>query len=132
LRRYLWGHPFLIKTDHYNLKFLLGQWLSIIPQHQWARKLLGFDFHAEFKIGATNVVADALSHLATEEAVAMTLSYPSFQLFDTLHRELEATPDLRAFRDKAAARTRGTGWQVHDDLILITGRVYLTPTSACL
>jgi hypothetical protein len=32
-RPYLWGHPFLIRTDHYNLKFLLDQKLATNPQH---------------------------------------------------------------------------------------------------
>jgi hypothetical protein len=30
-RAYLWGHLFLIKTDHYSLKFLLNQKLATIP-----------------------------------------------------------------------------------------------------
>jgi hypothetical protein len=58
-RPYLWGRPFLVHTDHYSLKFLLDQRLSTIPQHQWASKLLGFDFRVEYRPGATNVVADA-------------------------------------------------------------------------
>jgi hypothetical protein len=43
-RAYLWGRSFLVRIDHYSLKFLLDQCLSMIPQHQWASKLLGFDF----------------------------------------------------------------------------------------
>jgi hypothetical protein len=30
-RPYLWGRHFLIRTDHYNLKFLLDQRLSTVP-----------------------------------------------------------------------------------------------------
>jgi hypothetical protein len=55
------GLRFLIKTDHYSLKFLLDQRLATILQHQWASKLLGFDFQVEFKPGVMNMVADALS-----------------------------------------------------------------------
>jgi hypothetical protein len=47
-RPYLWGHPFLIKTNHFSLKFLLDPRLATIPQHQWASKLIGFDFRIEF------------------------------------------------------------------------------------
>jgi hypothetical protein len=54
------------QTDHYSLKFLLDQRLSSIPQCQWTSKLLGFDFHVEFKPGVANVVADALSCCNTE------------------------------------------------------------------
>jgi hypothetical protein len=32
-RSYLWGHPFIVRTDRFSLKFLLDQRLSTIPQH---------------------------------------------------------------------------------------------------
>jgi hypothetical protein len=32
-RSYLWGHPFIVHTNHLSLKFLLDQRLSTIPQH---------------------------------------------------------------------------------------------------
>jgi hypothetical protein len=69
-RPYLWGDPFLIKIDHFSLKYLLDQRLATIPQHQWASKLIGFDFKVEFKPGSSNVVADALSRRDTEEEAA--------------------------------------------------------------
>jgi hypothetical protein len=40
-RPYLWGRPFVVRTDHRSLRFLLNQRLTTIPQHQWASKLLG-------------------------------------------------------------------------------------------
>jgi hypothetical protein len=60
-RPYLWGRHFVVKTDHYSLKFLLDQRLATIPQHHWVGKLLGFDFTVEYKSGKTNTVADALT-----------------------------------------------------------------------
>ena len=56
-----WGQRFLVRTDHYSLKFLLDQCLATIPQHHWVDKLLAFDFSVEYKAGSTNTVADALS-----------------------------------------------------------------------
>jgi hypothetical protein len=35
--------------------------LATVPQHQWASKLLGFDFQVEYKPGKRSVVADALA-----------------------------------------------------------------------
>lgn len=34
-RAYLWGRAFLVRPDHYSLKFLLDQRLSTISQHRW-------------------------------------------------------------------------------------------------
>jgi len=82
-RPYLWGREFVVRTDHHSLKFLLDQRLSTIPQHHWAAKLLGFDFCVEYKPGAANVVADALSRRDEEASATMAvLSTPSFALFD--------------------------------------------------
>ena len=47
-RPYLWGRKFIVRTDHYALKFMLDQWLSTVPQHQWVSKLFGFDFSVEY------------------------------------------------------------------------------------
>jgi hypothetical protein len=55
-RPYLWGREFMVRTDHYSLKYLLDQCLSTILQHQWASKLLGFDFTVEYKPGSSNMV----------------------------------------------------------------------------
>ena len=69
-RPYLWGRPFLVRTDHYSLKFLLDQRLSTVPQHQWISKLFGFDFTVEYRPGRLNTVADALSRRDVEDDAA--------------------------------------------------------------
>jgi len=65
-RPYLWGRHFLVRTDHYSLKFLLDQRLSTVPQHQWLSKLFGFDFLVEYRPSRLNTVADALSRRDAE------------------------------------------------------------------
>lgn len=60
-RLYLWGHTFVVCTDHYSLKFPLDQRLSTMPQHRWISNLMGFDFSVKYKVGNTNTVVDALS-----------------------------------------------------------------------
>jgi hypothetical protein len=82
-RPYLRGRRFIIKTDHYSLKYLLDQRLATIPQHHWVGKLLGFDFSVEYRSGATNVVADALSH-RNEEGEVMAISAPRFDFIERL------------------------------------------------
>jgi hypothetical protein len=95
-RAYLWGREFVVKTDHYSLKYLLDQRLATIPQHQWVSKLIGFDFHVEYKPGSSNTVADALSQRdAREDAQLAVVSAPLFTVFDDLHMETEEVESLR-------------------------------------
>jgi hypothetical protein len=101
------------------LKFLLDQRLSTISQHQWASKLLGFDFRVEYKPGKMNVVADALSRRDTEtSAEAMALSAPSFQLFDDLCAVYTADVTLTYLCQ-----------EVVDDLVTRGGRIYVPASS---
>jgi hypothetical protein len=132
-RPYLWGRPFLVRTDHYSLKFLLDQRLSTIPQHQWASKLLGFDFWVEYRPGATNVVADALSRRDTEEQAALyTISAPSFKLLDDLRAHLAADKNLQDLRREILDGTHDAVWAVKDDLITRSGRIFLPASSPSL
>jgi hypothetical protein len=79
---YLLGHPFIVRTDHKSLKFLLEQRVGTIAQQRWISKLLGYDFVIEFKKGKENTVADALSrqsdHLSDQEDCSISLiSFPT-------------------------------------------------------
>jgi hypothetical protein len=76
---YLWGRKFLVRTGHVSLKYLLDQRLSTILQHQWVSKMLGFDFRVEYKLRASNVIADALSRHDSDDLITVhALSAPSF------------------------------------------------------
>jgi hypothetical protein len=129
-RAYLWGRSFLVRTDHYSLKFLLNQRLSMIPQHQWASKLLGFDFRVEYKPGKMNVVADALSRMGTEtSAEAMALSAPSFQLFEDLRAAYTVDATLTSLRQEVRDGLHGKQWAVVDDLVTRGGRICVPASS---
>ncbi|GKC68033.1 transposon Tf2-12 polyprotein [Tanacetum coccineum] len=60
-KSYLLGRPFVVKTDHISLKYLLDQRVSTPAQARWLPKLMGYDFRVEYKRGVTNIGADALS-----------------------------------------------------------------------
>jgi hypothetical protein len=60
-RPYLLGQSFVVRTDQQSLKFLLEQKVGTPFQQKWITKLLGYDFVVEYKKGAENRVADALS-----------------------------------------------------------------------
>jgi len=105
-RPYLWGRSFLVRTDHFSLKFLLDQRLSTIPQHHWVGKLLGFDFTVEYKAGRTNTVADALSRRDTEEPATFAISGPTFDLVARLRQAHTTDPALVALKEELSAGSR--------------------------
>ncbi|GJZ05358.1 transposon ty3-G gag-pol polyprotein [Tanacetum coccineum] len=62
-RGYLLDRHFIIKTDHFSLKYLMDQRFSTPAQLKWLPKLMGFDYEIVYKKGCENVAADALSRL---------------------------------------------------------------------
>ena len=62
-RQYLLGREFIIRSDQRSLKDLLSQVVQTPDQQFYLRKLMGFKFVIEYKSGASNRVADALSRL---------------------------------------------------------------------
>ncbi|WVZ97288.1 hypothetical protein U9M48_042837 [Paspalum notatum var. saurae] len=129
---YLWGRRFVVKTDHYSLKYLLDQRLATIPQHHWVGKLLGFDFSVEYRSGATNIVADALSHHDTNEGELLDISAPRFDFIARLHHAQATDPALVAIHDEVHAGTRAAPWAVVDDMVANNGHLYIPPTSLLL
>jgi hypothetical protein len=79
---YLWTHPFIVRTDHYSLKYLLDQRQSTIPQHAWLCKLFGYQFSIVFKPEQLNAAADALSWCDEDTLAIHALSSPYFVFYD--------------------------------------------------
>jgi hypothetical protein len=121
-RPYLWGRCFVVKTDHYSLKYLLDQRLATIPQHHWVGKLLGFDFTVECRSGATNIVADALSRRNTEEGELLAISAPRFDFIARLRQAQAMDPALPC----------AAPWGVVDGMVTYDGRLYIPPASPLL
>lgn len=132
-RAYLWGQPFMVRTDHYSLKFLLDQRLSTIPQHRWVSKLIGFDFSVEFKPDRTNVVADALSRCNEESAPSVAaLSRPTFEGFEAVRHEVQVDHTLQQLQDDIVSGKRGELWSFDDSLIFKGRRVFVLASSPAL
>jgi hypothetical protein len=120
----------VVRTDHQSLRFILDQCLTTIPQHQWASKLLGFDFVVEYKPGVLNVVADALSRRDEGSGDLLALSAPHFSLFNDLRHEINRDTTLSQLRDAIRGGAKPSAWSVVDGLILFQGRVYVAGSSA--
>jgi hypothetical protein len=100
-RRYLWGKAFIIKTDHFSLKYLLDQRLATILQHQWVSKLMGFDLYVEYKSGASNTVANELSHRdAGEDSQLAAILALSFKVLHDLRTKTEEVTSLQQLKDE--------------------------------
>jgi len=130
-RPYLWGRRFLVKTNHFRLKYLLNQRLATIPQHHWVGKLFGFDFTIEYKPGKANTMADALSRRDTEETGAvLALSAPRFNFVNRLRQAQLADPALAALKAEVQAGSHGAPWTIIDGMLQFVGRLYIPPASA--
>ncbi|GJV35651.1 putative mitochondrial protein [Tanacetum coccineum] len=51
---------FIIKTNHFSLKYLLEQRITTPKQMKWFPKLMGFDYEIMYKGGTENMEANAL------------------------------------------------------------------------
>ena len=95
-RPYLLGRPFVIKTDHQSLKYLLEQRVGTPAQQRWITKLLGYAFIVEYKKGKENVVADALSRsslVMLSEGTLCIISFPTPSWLSNLKKSY--TSDLK-------------------------------------
>jgi hypothetical protein len=87
----------------------------------------------EFKPGASNFVATALSRRDTEApAAAFAISAPTFTLFDNLRAEYTTDPALTELRLEVLHGDRSTGWAVVDDLVTYRDHIYVSASSPSL
>ena len=78
---YLVGQHFHIKTDHYNLKFLLDHKATTPAQQSWVIKMMGYDYDLIFCKGTTNTVVDALSRKPQPLAQLHVISVVTSDIF---------------------------------------------------
>jgi hypothetical protein len=97
---YLWGRKFVVRTNHFSLKYMLDQRLSTVPQHLWISKLFGFDFKVEYRAGQLNTVADALSRRETTSGSVYTISTPTFQLYKDLQQDCASNQEFQLLHNQ--------------------------------
>lgn len=97
-KHYLLGRRFLVRTDQQSLRYVTQQ-REIGPDYQkWVLKLMGFTFDIQYKSGAFNRVADALSRKNVELNVIETMiTSQEFDLTE-LEKEVEADPLLHQLK----------------------------------
>jgi hypothetical protein len=129
-RPYLWGRPFTFQTNHYNLKFILDQRLSSIPQHTWVSKLFGYDMTVEYKPGKLNGAADVLSRRDEVLLNLRSISTPTFALFDTIQAKMGSDLQAVPLRQQLVAGTVKEGWFEVDGLLLLKGKIFVPDASS--
>lgn len=60
-KHYLMGRHLVVRTDQQSLRFITRRREIGAEYQKWVRKLIGFDFEIQYKLGSSNRVADALS-----------------------------------------------------------------------
>ena len=102
-RPYLLGRPFVIKTNHQSLKYLLEQKIGTPAQQKWITKLLGYAFIVEYKHGKVNLVVDALSRRGdtgnvdadwSEVGTLCIISFPTPNWLDDLKASYVTDPAM--------------------------------------
>jgi len=83
-RAYVVGSHFVVKTDHFSLKYLIEQKLSTPFQAKLLLKLLGLDYTINYKKQRENTAVDSLSKVTNAQLMAMTLSTLETELLDKI------------------------------------------------
>lgn len=117
-KHYLLGRHFIVIYDQQSLRFLSKQ-RDINPDYQkWVTKLLGFDFEIQFKPGASNRVADALSRKNVGEVVLNALVATAVVSWEKLENELQGDSDIQHIK-----REIETGTHQHKHFSLVNNRL---------
>jgi hypothetical protein len=76
-RSYLHGKEFILRTDHRSLLHLVDQTVSSRMQHKALLKLMDLQYKIQYKKGAANAAADALSRIPKgNELLAISMATP--------------------------------------------------------
>ena len=125
-RQYLLGRPFTILTDHKSIRELMTQVIQTPEQHYYLSKLLRYDYSIQYKPGASNVVADALSRTPATDGELLILSIPQLDFLQDIKHSLTTNLEFQTLA-KAIQNdpTSHSDYTLCDGLILFKGRIWL-------
>ncbi|XP_042032533.1 uncharacterized protein LOC121779292 [Salvia splendens] len=151
-RQYLLGREFVIRSDQKSLKELLQQVVQTPDQQLYVRKLMGYNFRIEYKKGALNRAADALSRReepdpvsetqgaeeapaenaedqASDTACLTAVAHPTPKLLDALRRETASLPELRELATRIHSAEAPPQFAFADGLIYFNRRILVSQAS---
>ncbi|VFQ83111.1 unnamed protein product [Cuscuta campestris] len=109
-----------------GLRELLHQVVQTPDQQYYVRKLMGFQFRIEYKPGASNRVADALSRREDGEgliATFMHLSRPVPALMEAIRTENQSQPDLMGLHAAASEGKLPLDFSIADGMLFYRRRL---------
>ncbi|GJX87225.1 retrotransposon-related protein [Tanacetum coccineum] len=87
-RGYLLDRHFIIKTDHFSLKYLLEQRITTPAQMKWLPKLKGFDFEISYKKGG-QLLQMMLTTVSTDLLTKIVESWTTDPILSTMIQNLK-------------------------------------------
>ncbi|VFQ79098.1 unnamed protein product [Cuscuta campestris] len=137
-RQYLLGREFVIRSEQKSLKDLLCQVIQTPDQQFYIRKLMGFKFRIEYKPGASNKVADALSRrdiIDTPDsddtaAVFLAFAQPIPTLLQDIRRDNALLQDCQSLHSAVQQGTAPPHISLHDGMLYYKHRIYISPSSS--
>ncbi|XP_042065700.1 uncharacterized protein LOC121809231 [Salvia splendens] len=151
-RQYLLGREFVIRSDQKSLKELLQQIVQTPDQQLYVRKLMGYNFRIEYKKGALNRAADALSRRedpdrpfqdqaesdelsqvegdpSADAACLTAVAHPVPKLLDTLRQETATKSDLVDLTADIQSGKAPAQFTFADGLIYFNRRIVVSQSS---
>ena len=133
------GRPFIVRTDHQSLKFLLEQRIATTAQQKWLAKLLGYAFVVEYKKGVENKVANALSkgsdyiHVSCQQdesskaSCLLLLSVPDPTWLHILRDSYSQDQFMQQIIQSIQASTAPIRFTWQNNLVFYKGKFFLGP-----
>ncbi|MCO5562486.1 hypothetical protein L7F22_016113 [Adiantum nelumboides] len=121
-KHYLLGTPFILQTDHQNLKYFMTQTKLYDKQMRWANFLSRFNFHIAHIAGKHNQVADALSRWPKENAVSLATHNDLSSMID----EYAIDPNFKDVSSAIALGKKEEPFTLQDGYLLHGNRLCIT------
>ena len=122
-RPYLLGRHFVIRTDHFSLKYLLEQKITTAFQGKWLSKLMGFDYEICYRGGKENVAADGLSRITAAQLSTLTVSEINSSLMEQVKQSWAQDPLIQQILDKIQQGEHPPHYSYSQGLLYRKGRL---------
>ena len=127
---YLLGRHFIVRSDQQSLRFLMEQREVNHEYQKWVTKLLGFDFEIQYKTGASNKVADALSRKQSGTVALNVLVTSPVVSWEELDKEISQDIFLQRLRNEMQSPDRSEShFCITDNRVLYKGRCVIPRSS---